>query len=337
MTSRRQHPTVVAKLKQLWRLVRESHATPLLGHARKPELAAPGQTALTFIGHSSFLVQTGGCALLIDPVFSTRLLLLRRQRRPGVTVADLPSVDAILLTHAHMDHLDRPSLRAVCRQMRRRGLHAPVAIVPRGVADLVRTLGFSAVHELELWQAMSVQGVEITATPARHWGARLFKDTHRGFGGYVLAAPEGPRMYHSGDTAYFDGFHQIGSRLRPDVALLPIGAYYPDSYRAVHTSPEEALQAFIDCGARMLIPMHFGTFRLGREPMDEPLPRLLAAARQAGVENQIHPLQEGETAHLPQRLNPLQQQATAFVVAHADREGMIAASPSSGRASASNL
>jgi len=266
-----------------------------MGEPKIPPPVIAGDTAVTFIGHSSFLVQTGGQSILIDPVFATRLILMRRQRRAGILVRDLPDIDAVLLTHAHMDHLNRPSLRAVTREMRRRGLPAPIAIVPRAVTDLVRTLGFSAVHELDWWQSLAYNGLSITATPAKHWGARMFKDTHRGFGGYVIQATGGPAIYHSGDTAYFDGFREIGLRLRPDIALLPIGAYFPDSYRAVHTSPEEALRAFQDMKSDVMIPMHFGTFRLGREPMTEPLPRLLAAAERVGIRSKIKPLSEGET------------------------------------------
>ena len=102
-------------------------------------------------------------------------------------------------------------------------------------------------------------------------------------------------MYHSGDTAYFEGFQEVGRRLRPEVALLPIGAYYPDSYRAVHTSPEEALRGFLEVGAKWMVPMHFGTFRLGREPMGEPPVRLMAEARRLGVADRVRVLEEGET------------------------------------------
>ncbi len=316
-------PFWVRKLGQLWRLVRESHAQPLAGKQAKPPEVAPRETAITFIGHSSFLIQTAGRALLIDPVFATRLIVLRRQRRAGLRVADLPPIDAVLLTHAHMDHLNRPSLRAITREMRRRGLAAPVAIVPQGVEDLVADLGFARVESLMWWQSTELVGLPevpdhnpqpipiwqsegqverhssepicITATPARHWGARMFKDTHRGFGGYVIGSATGPAIYHSGDTAYFGGFAEIGRRLEPEVALLPIGAYFPDSYRAVHTSPEEALQGLMDLRADVMIPMHYGTFRLGREPMDEPLPRLMRAAAQAGVGERVVALGEGES------------------------------------------
>jgi L-ascorbate metabolism protein UlaG (beta-lactamase superfamily) len=296
------------KLQQLWRLVRESHATPLAGEQQKPMVAASGAAAITFIGHSSFLLQMAGVASLIDPVFATRLILLRRQRRPGVRVRDLPDIDVVLLTHAHMDHLNFPSLRAVIREMRRRGGPAPIAVVPNNVEDLVLKLGFAKVISLAWWQSTQIAGLTITATPAKHWGARMFKDTHRGFGGYVIEAGDASSVYHAGDTAYFRGFEEIGRRLRPEIALLPIGAYFPDSYRSVHTNPEEALRAFLDLRAATMIPMHFNTFRLGREPMDEPLPRLLAAADRLGVRERVLPLAEGESflaTAFPIRLSPV--------------------------------
>lgn len=295
-------PFWMRKLGQLWRLVRESHTEPMKGEPRIPVRAEDGEAAVTFIGHSSFLIQLGGRSVLVDPVFATRLILLRRARRAGVRVKDLPRIDAVLLTHAHMDHLNRPSLRAVVREMRRRGLPTPAAVVPHGVEDLVADLGFSRVESLRWWESVELDPLRIVLTPAKHWGARMFNDTHRGFGGYVIETPGAPRIYHSGDTAYFNGFREIGRRFHPDVALLPIGAYFPDNYRAVHTSPEEALQAFLDLDAGTMVPMHYNTFRLGREPMDEPLPRLLRAAERAGVEERVHPLAEGESWVVPHTL-----------------------------------
>ena len=306
----RTQPWRLTKVQQLWRLVRESHANPLQGEPQQPPQISADATAVTFIGHSTFLLQIAGYAVLVDPVFATRLVLLRRQRRAGLRVSDLPRIDAVLLTHAHMDHLNRPSLRAITGEMRRRGLPAPIAIVPNGVEDLVRTLGFGSVTELRWWESADLGPLTVTSTPCQHWGARMFSDTHRGFGGYTVAAEGSPTLYHSGDTAYFNGFHEIGNRLQPVIAMLPIGAYYPDSYRAVHTSPEEALQIFEDIGAATVIPMHYNTFRLGREPFTEPLPRLLAAAQKLGLRDRVHPLMEGESLVLdpaatlpPQALN----------------------------------
>ena len=292
------------KLRYLSDLVFSSLLQPTHGSQHLPGVPRAGELALIFIGHSSFLLQFAGLAVVVDPVFARYLYVLKRRRKPGVRISDLPAIDAVLLTHAHMDHLNLPSLRRIIRHTRRRCGMAPVVIVPQGVEDLVRELGFSQVISLRWWQSTQLRSlhqataepapIEVTMTPARHWGARLFADTHRGFGGYVLAGG-GHRVYHSGDTAYFDGFTEIGRRLHPQVALLPIGAYSPDNFRGVHTSPEDALRGFFDLGAETMVPMHYGTFRLSMEPMEEPVPRLLAAAQQAGARERMLPLVEGKT------------------------------------------
>lgn len=296
----RGQPFVVSKLKQLWQLVRESHAQPMTGEVRLPEIVDPGEVGVSFIGHSSFLLQIGGRAVLIDPVFAKRLILLRRQRRAGLRINEMPAVDVVLLTHAHMDHLNITSLRRVIRSAQMLGKKAPDVVVPWGVEDLVAGLGFSRVHGLKWWEKLDVRGLTVTLTPCKHWGARMFNDTHRGYGGYVVEA-DGQSVYHSGDTAYFSGFAEIGERLQPRIALLPIGAYFPDSYRMVHTSPEEAVRGFIETDAEWMVPMHYGTFNLGREPMDEPLQRLMAEAARLGISDKVKVLEEGETMRVPTR------------------------------------
>ena len=292
----RARPIRMQKIKQLVRLVKESHEQPISGESRLPVLVDAEETGVMFLGHSSFLLQIGGRIILVDPVFSTRLIVLRRQRRPGVLVRDLPAIDLVLVTHAHMDHLDKPSLRRVVRATRRLRGTVPAIVVPRGVEDLVESLGFERVHTMSWWEQIELKGLSITMTPCRHWGARMFRDTHREYGGYFIAPPGGgTTVYHSGDTAYFAGFREIGERLKPDVALLPIGAYFPDSHRTVHTSPEEAVRGFMECGAKWMVPMHFGTFRLGREPMDEPVQRLNADAKRLQIEGKVRVLGEGQT------------------------------------------
>jgi L-ascorbate metabolism protein UlaG (beta-lactamase superfamily) len=300
-----QHPRTssrtvrVGKIRQLLRLVRESYANPIAGEPRKPIPVAADELGITFIGHSSFLLQVAKNNVLVDPVFAPRLVILRRQRHAGVKVEDLPPIDVVLLSHAHMDHLNLPSLRRIIRATKKLRGHAPVVVVPNGVEDLVRHLGFSRVHTMSWWDSDIIEGLRITMTPCKHWGARMFSDTHREFGGYVIAPAEGgPSIYHSGDTAYFNGFQEVGRRLRPDVALMPIGAYFPDSYRHVHTSPEEAVQGFLDTGAQTMIPMHYGTFRLGREPMDEPLERLAAETVRLNLEGRVRVVTEGETLRI---------------------------------------
>jgi L-ascorbate metabolism protein UlaG (beta-lactamase superfamily) len=286
--------TIRRKARQIGTLVGRSALTPRSGTTRKPVLAARGQMGVTFIGHSSFFLQIGGKNIVIDPNFAQWIFVLKRLRRPGLRMRDLPPIDAVLVSHAHFDHLHRPSLRTIAGLTRRKSGKRPAIIVPRHVRDLVADLGFSRVMELEWWQSFQLGNVEIVHTPSRHWGARVMRDVYRGYGGYVLRSGK-HSVYHAGDTAYFDGFTDIGTRLRPDLALLPIGAYYPASFRNVHTSPEDAVHAFLDLGARWMVPMHYGSFRLSYEPVDEPVPRLLKAAKQSAIENKICVLEEGVT------------------------------------------
>jgi L-ascorbate metabolism protein UlaG (beta-lactamase superfamily) len=289
-----------SKLRFISHLVRESLFTPMRGGQHMPLPTGPDEIGITWIGHSSFLIEIAGKRILVDPVFASYLVVLKRRRKPGVRLRDVPPIDLVLLTHAHMDHLNLPSLGGIVRINRRHGAPAPVAIVPKGVQDLVGKFGFREVRALEPWASTTLGSLTITMTPGRHWGARMFNDTERGFGGYVVESG-GRSVYHSGDTAYFPGFAAIGQRLHPEIALLPIGAYFPDSFRSVHTSPEDALQAFHDLRAQIMIPMHYGTFRLSLEPMEEPPKRLLTAAISAGVADRISLLEEGRTQLFPPR------------------------------------
>src|SRR6516225_2437829 len=287
-------PSIKRKAKQFGTLVRHSALTPRTGLTHKPVLARRGELGVTFIGHSSFFLQIAGKNILVDPNFARWIFVLKRLRWPGLRLRDLPPIDAVLVSHAHFDHLHRPSLRAIARLSRWGSGRRPVIVVPRHVRDLVADLGFSRVVEMDWWQSFQLGNVEIVHTPSRHWGARVMKDVHRGYGGYVLRSGR-HSVYHAGDTAYFNGFSEIGARLHPELALLPIGAYHPASFRSVHTSPEDAIQAFLDLGARWMVPMHYGTFRLSYEPVGEPVPRLLANARRRGIERKIGVLQEGVT------------------------------------------
>ncbi|MGZ4789933.1 MAG: MBL fold metallo-hydrolase [Terriglobales bacterium] len=264
------------------------------GESSRPTLTKSGQLGVTFIGHSSFFVQIGGLNVVIDPNFAKWIFVLKRLRRPGVRIGELPPIDLVLVSHAHFDHLHRPSLRAIARQSRRVGGKAPLIVVPEHVGDLVSDLGFRKIIEMKWWEELRVGNVSITHTPANHWGARIIRDMHRGFGGFVLKSSN-HSLYHAGDTAYFSGFSEIGRRLRPELALLPIGAYNPPSFRNVHTNPEDAVQAFIDLGARWMVPMHYGTFRLSHEPVKEPVEFLERESERRGVRNRVLILKEGIT------------------------------------------
>ena len=244
------------------------------------------EVGVVWVGHATFLLQIGGKHVLVDPNWANWLGFVKRVRRPGLHIENLPHIDLVLITHAHYDHLHVGSLRKIAAGQ-------PI-VVPKGVGSIVNKRGFGEVVELDCWGEAELDGLKVTMTPARHWGARMIHDTHRQFGGYVLEA--GNRsIYHCGDSAFFDGFNEIGERFSEiDVALMPIGAYGAMSGREVHMNPEEAIDAFAMVGARKLIPMHYATFPLGTEPMDEPLKRLTDAAVGAGFEDHLHVLPEGE-------------------------------------------
>jgi L-ascorbate metabolism protein UlaG (beta-lactamase superfamily) len=247
----------------------------------------PADRARVFwIGHASFLIQMGGKNILVDPNWALWLKVVKRMRQPGLKLADLPRIDLICVSHAHHDHLDVPTLRKIADGQ-------PI-LVPKGVGSLVKRLGFGPVIEMTKWDAADLEGLRVTFTPAKHWGARYVHDIHRGFGGFLFQAPDCPSVYHAGDSAYFPGFHEIGERFPIDVALLPIGAYRPVSGRSVHMNPEEALAAFVDLKAQKMVPMHYGTFPLTREPLDEPLQRLVLRSSADGLRNRIVVLSEGE-------------------------------------------
>ena len=288
------NPALRRRARQFGRLVRHSAVTPRTGEIHKPVLVSNGDMGVTFIGHASFFVQIGGQNVLIDPNFARWLFVLKRLRQPGVRVQDLPAIDLVLITHAHFDHLHRRSLRAIVQQTRKQRRTPPTVIVPHHVFDLVSDLGFREVIELDWWNSVRRDEVTITHVPSRHWGARIIKDSHRGYGGYVLRAGK-HSVYHAGDTAYFAGFREIGRRLAPELALLPIGAYNPPQFRNVHANPADATRAFLDLNARWMVPMHYGTFRLSHEPIEEPLQLLEKEVDKAGVKDRVLVLEEGVT------------------------------------------
>src|SRR6266571_741148 len=286
--------TLRKRARQFSRLVRHSALTARTGMTRSPVLARNGELGLTFIGHSGFFIQLAGKNVLVDPNFARWLFVLKRLRRPGLRIQDLPPIDLVLVTHAHFDHLHRPSLRAIASATRRLSGQPPAIVLPHHVGDLVADLGYQEIIELDWWDNFQSGELTVTHTPSRHWGARVVRDMHRHYGGYVLRSPR-HSVYHAGDTAYFHGFREIGHRLKPELALLPIGAYHPPSFRNVHTNPEDALQAFHDLGSRWMIPMHYGSFRLSHEPLDEPLQLLERQAEKAGIADSVVVMEEGVT------------------------------------------
>lgn len=228
-----------------------------------------GAPRLTWIGHASFLGSAGGAAFLFDPIFSSSAGgVVRRYGEPGLRPDQLPALDAVLISHAHYDHLDARSIRALPR--------ATAICCPTGLGRWFRRRGFVTVHELDWWQSVQTGRVRVTFVPARHWTRRGLFDTNRSWWGGFIVDAGGVRFYHAGDSGWFDGFAEIGRRF-PGIlaAMLPIGAYSPAWFMEhYHMNPEQAGRAFLDCGGRHLVPMHWGTFQLTDEPLSEPVERL---------------------------------------------------------------
>ncbi|WP_445397393.1 MBL fold metallo-hydrolase [Streptomyces sp. LE64] len=236
--------------------------------------------AVTWAGHASWVVRIGGLTVLTDPVWSRRILGTPARVTPvGVAWEALPPVDAVLISHNHYDHLDAPTLRRLPRD-------TPV-LVPAGLGRWFHRRRFEQITELDWWQGTTLGGVRIDFVPAHHWSKRTLLDTCRSlWGGWVLTDAHGQRLYFAGDTGYGHWFDRIGRRYPGiDLALLPIGAYAPRWWlRDVHCDPEEAVRAVRDLGARRMAPMHWGTFLLSAEPVLEPLHRVRAAWRTAGLD-----------------------------------------------------
>ncbi len=256
------------------------------GTSQVPVLHPPeaNKIRITWIGHASFLLQFPDHSVIIDPNWANWHGVVKRQRKPGLELSLMPLVDLVMVTHAHFDHLHKKTLRNL-------DSHQGI-VVPKGSASLVKRLGFHTIHEMAIWDDLQLGNLTVTHTPSHHWGARYIHDTHRDYGGYMISSGNS-KVFHCGDSAYFDGFKEIGQRHTPDVALMPIGAYEAPSGRDVHMNPEEAIRAFIEMEAGILIPMHYGTFPLGNEPYDEPVERLLAEAERLGISDRVIIPEEG--------------------------------------------
>jgi L-ascorbate metabolism protein UlaG (beta-lactamase superfamily) len=266
--------------------------------APNPVPAAPGATGVTvtWIGQSSFLIQTPQGNFLTDPVYSERIGPVswagpRRVAAPGVPWEALPGIDAVLLSHDHFDHCDLPTLR---RAMRRWN---PVVIAPLGHAGLLaRARAAASTVELDWWQDRKLStGASVMLVPARHWTRRNpFETDSRLWGGFMLRAG-GRLTYFVGDSGYDEAlFPEIGRRCgRPDLALIPIGAYEPRWFmHDAHMNPAEAVHVHSDVGARRSVAMHWGTFQLTDEGREDP-PRELGEALRA------RNIPEGEFLVLP--------------------------------------
>lgn len=297
----------MTRLRFIYNMIFDGRGAPATAAAR-PEPHFWRNDAITgsCLGHSTVLLNVFGVSVLTDPVFSRRtgpgippfILGPKRHLAPALQANEIPAPDVILLSHAHFDHLDTWTLRKFRRT-------TPI-VTARATADIVTRLGFSEVHELDWGQSLTLEtpngALLITAIEVAHWGARMMRDDHRGYNGYVMERAD-HRVCFAGDTAYTESFVQLYDPRRPlDLMLMPIGAY--DPWIRAHCNPEQAATMARAAGARTFVPIHHETFKLSNEAMEEPAARIRAAF--AGEPHRLLSVHVGETFRVPLRDHPAQ-------------------------------
>ncbi len=219
---------------------------------------------ITSIGHASHLIEMDGEFLITDPNFSRKMWIAKREKEPGIAPEDLPQLAAIVVTHAHYDHLDLFSYKYF-------SIHIPI-VVPEGLGSFIKKHLRNPVIEIPKEGSVLVGGIKIHRVPVKHFGFRLFGLTWRETTGYLFEK-NGKKVYFPGDTAYGDGehFRKAAAKHAIDAALLPIGAYAPRWFmKSRHMNPPDALQAFSDLKAKVMIPYHWGVFQISAEPVEAP-------------------------------------------------------------------
>lgn len=269
------------------------------------------QPSVTWIGHATVLAQLGGINLLTDPIFSERASPVsfagpRRAHPPGLTLAQLPHINLVVISHNHYDHCDAPSLQALQAQPG----GPPLYLVPLGMKAWMTEIGVANVVELDWWQSHRLAGVEVVMTPVQHWSGRSLTDRLATlWGGWAVLAADA-HLFFAGDTGYSPDFSEIARRLGPrqgpagfDIALIPVGAYAPRWFmKEQHVDSDEAVQMHKDLRATRSLGIHWGTFELSDEALDEPPRALARALDKAGVKaDDFFLLALGQTRKLPRR------------------------------------
>ena len=249
----------------------------------QPHVGA-GQLAITFGGHATVLARYHKLALAFDPMLGRWVGGVRRAVEPGLAPGDFSDISLVLISHRHADHLHLPTLAKLPR--------GATVIVPAGAASWVSPLGFRRVIELQPGSDCELRGLHVIACATSHGDS----DLARGLSYFVRG--DGPSIYLCGDSGYFSGFADVGERYAPDIAMLPIGGFLPGSFRSRHMSPLDALYAFEDLRARLLVPIHHGAFALSYERLDEPARLLLELATSRGLRERIELMAAGQSRML---------------------------------------
>lgn len=275
-----------------------------------PEYLAANRTepTLTWIGHATFLLQHGGTNILTDPHLSDRASPFswigpKRLTPPGLSIDELPPIDVVVISHNHYDHLDAETIEALHRKQ---AGYPPLFVVPDGVGRWFTDRGIERVVELKWWESTRWDDWTLYAVPAQHFSGRSLSDRNRSlWAGWVLQK-EDFNFYFAGDTGYSADFKEIGKQLGPfDLSAIPIGAYAPRWFmQPVHVNPEEAVRIHKDVGSNVSIGMHWGTFLLTDEALDEPPKKLAEARRRASLEEKAFlTLRHGQTVRLDSLLS----------------------------------
>jgi N-acyl-phosphatidylethanolamine-hydrolysing phospholipase D len=253
------------------------------------------EPTVTWVGHSTLLVQLDGINILTDPHWGERASPVsfagpKRLLPPGLRFEDLPPIHAVIISHDHYDHLDETTVRRLAET------HRPRFFVPLGIKAWLADVGVHDVVELDWWEAQKFLGLTFTCTPAQHSSGRGLRDQNlRLWSSWVISGQK-RNFFFAGDTGYDPTLAEIGRRLGPfDLAAIPIGGYYSLSRHPNHVNPEEAVALLRDIGGRRMVPMHWGTFDMNREPFSEPPDRLLREAQRRGIETHIGLLSPGQT------------------------------------------
>lgn len=245
-----------------------------------------GENSIIFIGHSTALIHLNGTNILTDPNFNNWTVIVHRSREPGIQIEKLPKIGAILISHAHRDHLDRWTMEQLPKE-------TPV-LISEGNGGILRDWGFTDVREMNIWNKIAINGIKITAAPAKHSGSRnsAFADFPKALS-YIIQGEK--TVYFAGDTGLFDELKEIGNYSQIDVALLPIGAYRPRWFmKNHHMGPDDAIQAMAMLGAKEMIPIHWGSFRIAYDGIDEPKDVLIKLVDNGSLKERIHVLENGE-------------------------------------------
>lgn len=247
---------------------------------------------ITWIGHATFLIQMNGLNMITDPVWVKHIGIGKRLTPAGLSIEELPPIDIVFISHSHYDHLHYGSLKKLPGD--------PTFFVPIGLARSFIKKGLTKTIECRWWDEQEMDGLKIAFVPAQHWTRRTLFDINTSHWGGWIIRDKHNTVYFAGDSGYFDGFKEIGKKYDIDYSLMPIGSYDPEWFLAMqHLNPEKAVQACIDVGSKVLIPMHYGAFKLADDTPDEALDRLESEWRKRMLDiNDLSILKIGETIRM---------------------------------------